>query len=105
MRHYILEGREAVPVGLLRWARWFETAYRHIGQTESCNGFVSTVFLGLDHNFLGNGPPILFETLVFGGEWDGEMFRYSTFEEAVEGHYRVCNLVGPKLLTYQPIGG
>jgi hypothetical protein len=46
---------------------------------------ISTVFLGLDHNF-GQGPPLLFESMVFGGEDDGEMVRYSTWEEAETGH-------------------
>lgn len=27
--------------------------------------YISTVFLGIDHNFLGKGGPILFETMVF----------------------------------------
>jgi len=29
--------------------------------------WVSTVFLGLDHNFSSKGPPVVFETMVFGG--------------------------------------
>jgi hypothetical protein len=29
---------------------------------------VSTVFLGVDHNFFGVGGPILFETMIFGGD-------------------------------------
>lgn len=59
---------------------------------------ISTVFLGLDHNFGGEGGPILFESLVFGGPLDGEMRRYRTWDEAVEGHYQlvvtVKDLVG-----------
>jgi hypothetical protein len=46
---------------------------------------VSTVWLGLDHNW-GGGPPLIFETLVFDGPMDGEMARYSTEAEAVAGH-------------------
>jgi hypothetical protein len=42
--------------------------------------------LGLDHNFSENGPPILYETMVFGGALDGEQDRYCTREEAVSGH-------------------
>ncbi len=41
---------------------------RIIDQTWVTNKIlVSTVFLGLDHNFLGEGEPILFETMIFGG--------------------------------------
>jgi len=46
---------------------------------------VSTVFLAIDHSY-GGGPPILFETMIFGGERDGYQDRYATWEEALEGH-------------------
>lgn len=47
---------------------------------------ISTVFLGVDHSYGGGGPPILFETMVFGGPLDGEFDRCSTWEKAVEMH-------------------
>lgn len=46
---------------------------------------MSTVFLGLDHNFSG-GEPILFETMIFGGPLDGEQRRYHTYDQAERGH-------------------
>jgi hypothetical protein len=50
---------------------------------------VSTVFLGLDHSF-GGGPPVLFETMVFGMP-DGSEYqdRYHTWQEAEAGHREV----------------
>ena len=51
---------------------------------------VSTVWLGLDHRF-GAGPPVIFETMVF-GEVDGHDMsdmmqeRYCTEAAALEGH-------------------
>jgi len=47
---------------------------------------VSTVFIGLDHRFFGDGPPLLFESMVFGGPLDGEQFRYPTWDAAAAGH-------------------
>jgi hypothetical protein len=47
---------------------------------------ISTVFLGIDHNFSQEGPPVVFETMVFGGEQDELCERYSTWKEAVYGH-------------------
>ena len=84
---YILDGHEPTPVDdLLEWAKWFETADRHVAQTDINNDVrVSTVFLGLDHSF-GNGPPILFETMIFGGVYDQYQERYSTWNEAKKGH-------------------
>jgi hypothetical protein len=46
---------------------------------------VSTVFMGLDHSF-GDGPPVLWETLVFGGLWDEYQWRYRSRSDAEAGH-------------------
>ena len=84
---YILRGHELVPVDSIQeWAKWFETADRHVALDELPNGRVSTVFRGLDHCFMPGGRPLLFETMVFGGPLDQEQERYSTWEEAEAGH-------------------
>jgi len=54
---------------------------------------VSTVFLGLDHNFGDRNKPILFETLVFGGPMDGSMRRYENWIEAEQGHQEMVDKV------------
>jgi hypothetical protein len=86
--HYILVGRTPIAVDLLTWADWFEKPdNRKIAKTEindRCH--VSTIFLGLDHNFSDRGDPVLFETLVFGGPLDGEMLRCCTYTEAERLH-------------------
>lgn len=48
---------------------------------------ISTVWLGVNHNW-DDGPPILFETMVFGGgeEQDQTQWRWTTEQEAREGH-------------------
>lgn len=87
--HYILDS-EGNPQAcdLMTWAKWFEEqlpGQRKIGDTTIGEAKVSTVFLGLDHSF-GDGPPLLFETMMFGGKLSDEMDRYSTRAEALEGH-------------------
>ena len=83
---YLLEGKKVIrEPDLIKWANWFETANRHVAKDEIDGVSISTVFLGLDHGF-GDGPPILFETMVFGGELDQEQERYATFEQAEKGH-------------------
>jgi hypothetical protein len=47
---------------------------------------VSTVWLGLDHGMGFGAPPLIFETMVFGGSLDGTQERYSTEEHARVGH-------------------
>lgn len=57
---------------------------------------VSTVFLSMDHSLgglIGDGSPVLFETMVFGGEHDEYQERYHTYDEAEEGHKRICEMV------------
>lgn len=49
---------------------------------------VSTVFLVINHQFL-DGPPMLFETMIFGGPFDQYQWRYPTWDEAQAGHRRV----------------
>ncbi len=93
--YYILDGHTPIKAeDMLKWAMWFETADRIVAQTEISEAvMVSTVFLGLDHNYTGEGPPVLFETFVFGGELEGECHRYRTWEEAEEGHERIVKIV------------
>jgi hypothetical protein len=47
---------------------------------------ISTVFLGIDHNHSGRGPPVLWETMIFGGPHDGYQRRYTSRGAAFEGH-------------------
>lgn len=84
--HYRLDGKSPVPCSLMEWAEWMKnTKERCVAVTEIGPSRVSTVFLGLDHSF-GGATPILFETMVFGGPLDQEEERYSTWEEAENGH-------------------
>jgi hypothetical protein len=87
--YYILKGHKAIKADLMTWARWFETAKmtRIVKQSETDNGEISTVFLGLDHG-LTRARPILFQTMIFGGTLDGQQERYSTWEEAEAGLQR-----------------
>jgi hypothetical protein len=62
---------------------------RRVAKTQVGPYEVSTVFLGIDHNFLGRfgGEPILFETMIFARHrtFDYQQ-RYHTGKEAQAGH-------------------
>lgn len=92
IRYYDRQGK---PIAnMLEWAKLMgDPAYQRVRHTQ-INGEVrvSTVWLGLDHNMMGDGPSLIFETMVFGGEHDQEMERYSTEEEACAGHERMVDL-------------
>lgn len=99
---YILKGKEIiVEPDVLAWGKYFSSNNRRIkkgyfgltcGYDSISDVIVSTVFLGVDHQF-GEGMPILFETMVFGGEYDEDQERCSTYDEALKMHYRVCEAV------------
>ncbi len=88
---YILKDRQAVPASLEEWAKWFQTADRIVAKSDVGDVSVSTVFLGLDHSF-GDGPPMLFETMIFGGEHDEYQDRCSTWKEAEQMHTKAVAL-------------
>jgi hypothetical protein len=108
--NYILhkEERRIEPVdcrshaGLMRWAQWFEGRHdRIVDRTDIEGCTVSTVFLGLDHSY-GNGPAILFETMVFPdrelpkdeGRWiESYQERYATLTDAEQGHAAVVVMI------------
>jgi hypothetical protein len=88
-RYVLDENGEAKPEpDLFKWAAWFEnSANRIIAHDYLPNGVsVSTVFLGIDHNFFHDGGPVLWETMIFGGTEDSYQERYRSREYALEGH-------------------
>lgn len=95
MGMYVLDGGgHPVPAdNPLEWGKFMQDGD---GRTVSVATFtdcrVSTVFLGLDHAF-GDGPPVLWETMIFGGEHDGYQRRYTTREAALDGHLAAMALV------------
>jgi hypothetical protein len=82
---YILtpEGNPVAEPDLLRWAAWYETAQRKVADTRVGEVRISTVFLGLDHQF-DEGTPILWETMVFGGTLNEEQDRCGGSREQAE---------------------
>jgi hypothetical protein len=108
---YILAG--TMPVlepDLLTWARWFETAERQVAETwvtpldgapGQASVRVSTVFLGLDHQW-GDGPPLLFETMCFTEKKCWNMDRCSTWDEAKAMHQRMVENVRLNMLEDSP---
>lgn len=67
---------------------------RHIAKDIIEDKFISTVWLGTNHNFLG-GSPHLFETMIFEGDISTEIYceRYSSWDDAIEGHKKAIKWV------------
>lgn len=93
---YILDdnGQPVAEPDLMRWGKWFQTGNRVVAKEQIGEALVSTVFLGLDHNYEDSGPPVLWETLVFGNPLEGEMDRCSGSREQAEAmHARMVERV------------
>jgi hypothetical protein len=87
------------PVDTLTWGRYLEEGDRTLQITEFNGVTVSTVFIGLDYNWYKRpGGPIVWETMVFGGERDGLQRRYQTKEEAIAGHDQIVSEMSPLLI-------
>lgn len=96
-KYYGMDGKR---VTMRQWMQLMETGDRHVDETFMTVGgqrvWVSTVLLGLDHNFMYGGPPIIFETMVFFAKRDpdglfsdlGYQVRYATYAQAKAGHKR-----------------
>lgn len=84
---YILDehGEPVAEPDLMLWADWMQDHPRHVAQDQIGDARVSTVFLGLNHA-VGNVEPLLFETMIFGGEHDQYQARYSRRADAIVGH-------------------
>lgn len=97
----ILFDREGEPLDFMEYGalRQFRS-YCRVAATDIGPLHVSTVWLGHDMGFGVNGPPVIFETMVFGPAPDtlhpelreyGELqWRYCTTEEAEQGHAEIC---------------
>lgn len=96
---YVLKDGVPIECGdVVEWSRWMQqSGEREVGvaRLPHLDGgvIVSTVFLGINHNyhglFDGNGvpeEPVLWETMIFGGPHNEWTRRYTSLEEAQVGH-------------------
>jgi hypothetical protein len=90
--------RQGQPMTLHQWAEKFhDEHYTHlardvIGPDEPLDPAplitVSTYWLGVHPNWR-NEEPLIYETLIIGGQYDATAMRYATETQAREGHQRV----------------
>ena len=84
--------RAGLPIDQNEWAERFATdGYRQVAYNVVGDVAVSTVWLGLDHGY--GGPPLIFETMIFGGPMDHECWRWPSEAAAIAGHDQALALV------------
>lgn len=104
--NYILKYRKPVPCPSLNKLGQFMAKRPHKKRVRSTyigKYWVSTVFLFIDHNWLHDGEPLLFETMIFAKEGteaeneDDELHTYcertTTWRNALKQHWQVVEKV------------
>lgn len=97
--------RHGYPLSTRRLGELLEDReYRRVACTKlpDLDAEVSTVWLGINHRF-GDGPPLIFETMVFGGGLDQYQERYSTEQHARAGHDAVVAKVRAEAADFRII--
>jgi len=95
-RWYILNNNnKPIPASITEAGDWLEEGSdrRTVKRDEVGDILVSTVFLGLDHSWTPGGKPVLWETMIFGGEHDQYQERYTSHKDALEGHKKALTLI------------
>ena len=81
--------RKGNPITIEEWSTAYEDVEgRTIGDDTLEGQHVSTIWRGLDRQ-AGEGPPLIFETMIFGGPHNDHCERYSTEQDALAGHQRI----------------
>jgi hypothetical protein len=93
------DGEPQHETDTLTWARWMEAHNqdRVVLRSYPARGvWIATDFLGLDQNHLRvlmpETPPLLWESMVFGGPFDLAQQRYTTQLAALRGHAQLVAL-------------
>lgn len=94
--------KDGQPIDLMTWSNLYsDETYKRIANTLIVSAAdlsvaynVSTVWLGTNMNFVDHGPPVIFETMVFGdGPCDLSCERYATDALARRGHDDMVTVV------------
>jgi len=93
--------RQGKPLTLFQWAALVEDVeYKRVAYDELVGpeGLIriSTIWLGLDYSFdyRSEHIPIIFETMIFGWDFNElECWRYPTEEAALAGHDQIVAYV------------
>jgi len=74
------------PISQEEWAVLFGRHDRWRLRNENADVAVSTVYIGLNHEFGLDKPPLIFESLVFVDGDEVECWRYASKSKARAGH-------------------
>lgn len=118
-KYKFIDGKVIPEPNLFKWAEWFEEAHKKektlIKRTIIENIRISSIFLGLDHDFARvarplpeNYQPLIFETMIFDDNKKSKIEdlnnfqeRYRTIEETIKRHNELVETVKKFLSWYK----
>jgi hypothetical protein len=85
--------RAGAPISMDEWVRLLgNPEYKRVAEDTVGDVWVSTIWLGLNHNWYPSGVPLLFETMLWRGtEIVRDPTRYHSEEAALAGHRAIVN--------------
>jgi hypothetical protein len=93
LQYKLDKDKNAIPCSIDEYVEYMKEMYRtdtkHVALDTIKGMKISTVFLGINHQWGNSNIPLIFETMVFDNMTDFcEIYlrRYSTWQEAEEGH-------------------
>lgn len=101
--------RKGEAIDMMTWAKLHaDRDYVAVAQHWVRGWMVSTVWLGINHRFFGDGPPVIFETMIFApgdedprisatAQFDEYRERYATETAAQAGHDRALSVMRERL--------
>ena len=98
--YYILdEDGDPIESTMQEWSSWFsqnggvrQVSYNFFEYDFGKIG-VSTVFMGMDHNYSGSGVLHIFETMIFRDNGSEVVWRGPTRGEALAAHDKACDFI------------
>jgi len=93
------ENKNAVPCDVIEWhncrQEMEDKDKKHVARDSINDKYISTVWIGLNHQHEDKLPPLIFETMIFSEESGIDEYcdRYSTWDETLAGHQRAIEWV------------
>ena len=85
--------RPRLANSMKEWATFLSSPDCVVASTDIGEVNVTTAFTGIDLGYATFGPPMLFATMIFGGQYDGVGALAATWEVAEIVHEERCNML------------
>ena len=90
---YVLVNHRPRRANLKEWMDFLSSPDCIVATTDIGRVNVTTAFLGIDFSSTNYGPPMVFVTMIFGGQYDGVADYTPTWGGAALAHEQRCDML------------